>query len=83
MSRALSAGGEVGGSTREWGGSSGGGVLTPARGPTYQIVIITLSFELFLTGFSCLSLIHLSSSSPQFPSMLWFFMVLYITVNFQ
>ena len=66
------------------GGSSGGGALTRARGPGHQIVIITsLPFELLLVGFSCLSLIHLSSSSPQFPSMLWFFMVLYITVNVQ
>ena len=65
------------------GGSSGGGALTPSRGPAYQIVIITLPFELLLAGFSRLSLIHLSSSSPQFPSMLWFFMLLYITVNVQ
>ena len=83
MSRDLSAGGEVGGSVQEWGGSSGGGALTLGRGPAYQIVIITLPFELFLARFSCLSLIHLSSSSPQFPSMLWFFMLLYITVNVQ
>ena len=45
------------------GGSSGGGAFTPGRGPAYQIVIITLPFELLLAGFSCLSLIHLSSSS--------------------
>ena len=83
MSRDLTAGGEVGGSTQEWGGSSGGGALTPARDPTCQIIIIIVPFELLLAGFSCLCLIHLSSSSPQFPSMLWFFMLLYITVNVQ
>ena len=65
------------------GGSSGGGVLTPARGPTCQILMIIVPLELLLAGFSCLYLIHLSSSSPQFPSMLWFFMLLYITVNVQ
>ena len=41
MSRLQTAGGEVGGSAREWGGnSSGGGALIPARGPTCQILII-------------------------------------------
>ena len=31
MSRDLTAGGEVDGSAQEWGGSSGGNALTPAR----------------------------------------------------
>ena len=84
MSRDLTAGGEDGGSAREWEeGSSGGGALTPARGPTCQILIIIMPLELLLARFNCLCLIHLSSSSPQFPSMLWFFMLLYITVNVQ
>ena len=53
------------------GSCSGGGVFIPARGPTCQILIM-IQFPMS----------PLSTSSPQFPLVLWFSMLnLYNTVN--